>query len=68
MGLCTFLLIVGPFAALLYVPLTTRMHELQPARAGVSQTPPAPAPLRRENIHAFTRNTAPTSRHWKNAA
>ena len=68
MGLCTFLLIVGPFAALLYVPLTTRMHELQPARAGVSQTPPAPATVRNDNLRAFSRPTAESTRRWNNAA
>lgn len=68
MGLCTFLLILGPFAALMYVPLTTRMHELQPARAGVSQTPAAPVPVRTNNVHVFTARTSETARRWNNAA
>ena len=70
MGVCTFLLIFGPAAALLYVPLTTRMHELQPVRAGVSQTPAAPGPVRNNNLRAFSRSgVAPGSSHrWNSAA
>jgi hypothetical protein len=39
MGLCVFLLICGPVAALLYFPLTTRKQGFRLAPAGVSQTP-----------------------------
>jgi hypothetical protein len=38
MGLCVFLLVCGPAAALMYFPLTTRKQEFCPARVGVSQT------------------------------
>ena len=43
MGLCVFLLICGPFAALLYFPLITRKQGLDLAPAGVSQTSAGPA-------------------------
>jgi hypothetical protein len=68
MGLCTFFLIFAPAAALLYVPLTMRMHELQPAHAGVSQTPAAPAHVRNENLRAFPRDTFAAKHRWNSAA
>jgi len=38
MALCVFLLICGPFATLLFFPLTTRMQRFHLVPADVSQT------------------------------
>jgi hypothetical protein len=66
MGLCTFLLILIPAAALMYVPLTTRMHELHRAPAVVPQPAAAPLSTRNQNLRTFTRPTSPSG--WHNAA
>lgn len=47
MGLCVFLLICGPAAALLYFPLTTRKQSSHLAPAVVPQTPAGMSSARR---------------------
>ena len=68
MGLCVFLLICGPAAALLYFPLTTRKQSYHLAPAVVPQTPADPTSARRgsnpiswsgETLqHCYTRKSA----------
>jgi hypothetical protein len=67
MGLCTFLLILAPAAALLYVPLTMRKHELHPAPAVASQPAAAPLSVRGTNLCSFA-STGGSDRRWHNAA
>jgi hypothetical protein len=67
MGITVFFLICGPFAALLYVPLTTRQR-LRPAHVNVArnaaESPMAdakefqPIRLSREQDHARSRKSA----------
>jgi hypothetical protein len=53
MGLCVFLLVCGPAAALMYFPLTTRKQELCPARVGVSQTSAQATPAAANGLDAI---------------
>jgi hypothetical protein len=69
MGLCVFLLICGPAAALLYFPLTTRKQSLQLLRAVVPQTPARPIPARQGSSPInWTGEAVPHSRTRKSAA
>jgi hypothetical protein len=69
MGLCVFLLICGPAAALLYFPLTTRMRGSYLTPAVVSKTPAG------STSATGSRSTIGSAReadslvyHWKSAA
>jgi hypothetical protein len=70
MGLCVFLLICGPAAALLYVPLTMRKQEFCPARVGVSQTSAQATPAAAKGLDAiwWTRDADDHLRNLKRAA
>jgi hypothetical protein len=70
MGLCVFLLICGPVAALLYFPLTTRKQSFDLAPAGVSQASAGPASPAAKGLDAirWSREAEDHLREWKNAA
>jgi hypothetical protein len=70
MGLCVFLLICGPAAALLYVPLTMRKQEFCPVRVGVSQTSAQATPAAAKGLDATwrTRDGDDHLRNLKRAA
>ena len=70
MGLCVFLLICGPFAALLYFPLITRKQSLAPAPAGVSHTSAGPASSAAEELAVipWNREAEDHLRDWNSAA
>jgi len=69
MGLCVFLLICGPAAALMYFPLTMRKQEFCLAPADVSQTSAEPAAAAAKGLDAirWTRD-ADDHRNQKRAA
>jgi hypothetical protein len=62
-GITVFFLICGPFAALLYVPLTTRKHVKTPRNAAQPQMAAA------QEFQPIHWNRAQdTIRNWKSAA
>ena len=68
MGITVFLLIWGPIAALLYVPLTTQQFRLAPADASPRAAEPTPAAA--EELHTLFWNSE-TEDHphgWRSAA
>jgi hypothetical protein len=69
MGLCVFLLICGPAAALLYFPLSTRKQGFHLTPAVVSQTTAAPTPARQDSgIIGWTQTADRHDHNWKSAA
>jgi hypothetical protein len=70
MGLCVFLLICGPAAALMYFPLTMRNQEFCLVSAGVSQTPAETKPAAGKGHHTiqWTRSADEHLRNLKRAA
>jgi hypothetical protein len=70
MGLCVFLLICGPFAALLYFPLITRKQSLTLAPAGVSHASAGPASTAAKGLDVipWNREVEDDHRNWKNVA
>lgn len=69
MGLCVFLLICGPAAALLYFPLSTRKQGFHLTPAVVSQTTADPTPVHKgSSIISWTRGTDTHDHNWKSAA
>jgi len=71
MGLCVFLLICGPFAALLYFPLTLRKQSLYPVPVDVSQTSTGSVSPAAEDhgVIPWTREADDNHlREWENAA
>jgi hypothetical protein len=69
MGLCVFLLIWGPAAALLYFPLTTRMQSFQLAPAVVRRSPAgATSAPKGSSTIGWTREADSSVHHWKSAA
>jgi hypothetical protein len=70
MGLCVFLLICGPAAALMYFPLTTRMQQFCLVPADASQTSAEPKPAAAKGLDAiqWTRGADEHFRNLKRAA
>jgi hypothetical protein len=70
MGLCVFLLICGPAAALMYFPLTMRNQRFCLVSAGVSQTSAGPTPAAAKGFDAigWTREADEHLRNLKRAA
>jgi hypothetical protein len=70
MGLCVFLLICGPAAALMYFPLTMRNQEFCLAPAHVSQTSaePTAAAAKGPDAIRWTREADDYHRNQKRAA
>jgi hypothetical protein len=71
MGLYVFLLLCGPFTALLYFPLITRKQSLVLVPAGVSHASAGPASSGAKALNVIpwnrkTDNNRP--REWKSAA
>jgi hypothetical protein len=66
MGITVFLLICGPFAALLFFPLTTR-QQLRPAHARNAPESTA-APAKDFQSIPLNRGADDHSRKWKNVA
>jgi hypothetical protein len=65
MGLCVFLLICGPFATLMYFPLTTRKgFRLAPAH--VSQTSAGLTPATVRGLDALRWSPAADEHHRRN--
>jgi hypothetical protein len=65
MGLCVFLLICGPAAALMYFPLTMRKQEFCLAPADVSQTSAEATPAAAKGLDAI-RWTREADEHLRN--
>jgi hypothetical protein len=70
MGLWVFLLLCGPFTALLYFPLITRKQSLALAPAGVSHASagPASSAAKALNVIPWDREAEDDLRNWKNVA
>jgi hypothetical protein len=70
MALCVFLLICGPFAALLYFPLTTRKQSLDLVPAGGSHASAGSASSAAEGLDVvpWNREAEDHLRDWKSAA
>jgi|HubBroStandDraft_2_1064218.scaffolds.fasta_scaffold1088618_1 hypothetical protein len=70
MGLCVFLLICGPFAALLYFPLITRKQSLDLVPAGVSQASAGPASSAAKELEVISWCGEAEDHHrsWKSVA
>jgi hypothetical protein len=70
MGLCVFLLICGPVAALMYFPLTTRKQGFHLASAGVSQAPAGKTSPTAKGLDAlrWSQQAEVHRRPWKDVA